>query len=347
MAPGSTRRRHNAAARSRFALPPVPDAPMNHAADNPPPPAVSVAGLAKRYGATDAVADISFDVPAGCIFGLLGPNGAGKTTTLECLLGLRCPDLGAIHIHGIDALADPTRAKLLTGAQLQAAALQDKLTPRQALDLFAAFYPNPYASAELLARFDLADKADAPFSTLSGGQRQRLFLALALVNRPSLLVLDEPTAGLDPQARRTLRALIADFRAEGRTVLLSTHDLEEAAQLCDRVAIVDRGRLIANAPPADLIARSQAPSRITLRTAPLLPEPVVRGLPELVNAIPADEAWILETSAPSRLLAAIVRRADEAGAELIDFQLRRPTLEDVFIELTGRPWPQATDEVRQ
>src|SRR5450631_2442141 len=178
--------------------------------------AVSVTGLSKRYGATEAVSDVSFEVGAGRIFGLLGPNGAGKTTTLECILGLRQPDRGSIQIDG------------LVGAQLQAATLQDKITPRQALELFGAFYPEPFTADELLARFDLEDKADAPFASLSGGQRQRLFLALALVNRPTLLVLDEPTAGLDPQARRKLRSLIGEMRSDGRTVLLSTHDLQEA-----------------------------------------------------------------------------------------------------------------------
>ena len=230
--------------------------------------AVSVAGLSKRYGVTEAVSCVSFEVGAGQIFGLLGPNGAGKTTTLECILGLRQPDAGSIRIDGSDLRTHAARAKLLVGAQLQAATLQDKITPRQALELFGSFYPQPFAGDELLARFGLEDKADAPFATLSGGQRQKLFLALALVNRPTLLVLDEPTAGLDPQSRRTLRALIGDMRTEGRTVLLSTHDLEEAAQLCDRVAIMDGGRMIAIAPPAELIGRAKSPTRVIVRTAP-------------------------------------------------------------------------------
>lgn len=173
----------------------------------------------------------------GQIFGLLGANGAGKTTTLECILGLRQPDGGSIHIHGLDLRTHAAEAKLLVGAQLQAATLQDRITPRQALDLFGSFYPQSFGSGELLARFDLEAKADVPFATLSGGLRQRLFLALALINQPLLLVLDEPTAGLDPQARRTLRTLIRDMRSEGRTVLLSTHDLQEAEQLCDQIGI--------------------------------------------------------------------------------------------------------------
>jgi ABC-2 type transport system ATP-binding protein len=216
--------------------------------------------------------------------------------------------------------------------------LQDKITPRQALDLFGSFYPNPFPSGELLARFDLEAKADAAFATLSGGQRQRLFLALALINRPTLLVLDEPTAGLDPHARREVRALIRDIRAEGATVLLSTHDMEEAGQLCDRIAILDRGRIIADAPPAELIARAGAPARIVVETAPPLGSDVVDSLADAAKASPSHSGWILETRAPNRLLADLVRRVDQAGAELVHVEFQRPSLEDAFIELTGRPW---------
>ncbi|SPE37716.1 Nod factor export ATP-binding protein I [Candidatus Sulfopaludibacter sp. SbA3] len=308
---------------------------MDDQPNRSPATAVSVSGLCKRYGASEAVCAVSFEVEVGQIFALVGPNGAGKTTTLECILGLRRPDAGSIRIHGLDLRTHATKAKLLVGAQLQAATLQDKITPRQALDLFGSFYPQSFAGEELLQRFLLEDKADAPFATLSGGQRQRLFLALALINRPTLLVLDEPTAGLDPQTRRQLRILIQDMRAEGRTVLLSTHDLEEAAQLCDQVAIMDGGRLIAVAPPAELIARSTSLSRVIVRTAPPLPRALVDSLPHLLGAVYRDGGWVLDTPAPNRLLAGLVRRADEAGAELLDIQLRRPSLEDVFIELTG------------
>jgi ABC-2 type transport system ATP-binding protein len=299
---------------------------------------VSVTGLCKRYGAAEAVCDISFEVGSGQIFGLLGPNGAGKTTTIECILGLRRPDAGSIRINGLDLRTQATQAKLLVGAQLQAATLQDKITPRQALELFGSFYSEPFAAGELLRRFKLEDKGDAPFATLSGGQRQRLFLALALINRPSLLVLDEPTAGLDPQARRALRIMIQEMRAEARTVLLSTHDLDEAAQLCDQVAIMDGGRIIAVAPPAELIARSTSLSRVIVRTAPPLGRTLVDSLPNLHEAICRNDSWVLNTATPNRLLADLVRRADEAGAELLDVQVRRPSLEDVFIELTGHSW---------
>ncbi|MGA2771056.1 MAG: ABC transporter ATP-binding protein [Bryobacteraceae bacterium] len=315
-----------------------PDIGADDKPDRPPAAAVSVAGLRKRYGVTEAVCGVSFEVEAGRIFGLLGPNGAGKTTTLECILGLRQPDGGSIQINGLDLRTHATQVKLLVGAQLQAATLQDKITPRQALDLFGSFYPRSFASDELLGRFDLEANADFPFATLSGGQRHRLFLALALINRPTLLVLDEPTAGLDPQARRKLRTLIREMRAEGRTVLLSTHDLEEAGQLCDQIAIMDGGRIIVAAPPAELISRAQAPARVIVRTVPPLASAVVDSLPDVVGAVYGNCGWILDTPAPNRLLADLVRRADEAGAELLDVELHRPSLEDVFIELTGHPW---------
>jgi ABC-2 type transport system ATP-binding protein len=304
----------------------------------PPGVAVSVTGLRKRYGAIEAVRGISFEVPVGQIFGLLGPNGAGKSTTLECILGLRQPDSGRIRIHGWDLRTHSTEAKHLVGAQLQAATLQDKITPRQALDLFGSFYAGAFASEELLKRFDLASKANAPFSTLSGGQRQRFFLALALVNRATVLVLDEPSAGLDPHARRDLRMLIRDIRSEGSTVVLSTHDLQEAEQLCDQIAIIDGGRIVAMASPAELIARSQSPVRLIVRTSPALLNHAVKALPEVIEVQACGQGWIFHTKVPNRVLAEVTRRIDEAGAELLDVELRKPSLEDVFIELTGRQW---------
>lgn len=317
---------------------------MPNESDRRSPAAVAVTGLVKRYGATEALRGVSFEVSPGTIFGLLGPNGAGKTTTLECILGLRQPDGGSIHIDGLDLRTHCAAARLRIGAQLQASALQDKITPRQALDLFGSFYAQRFAADELLSRFQLEDKADAAFATLSGGQRQRLFLALALVNRPTLLVLDEPTAGLDPRARGNLRALIRQMRAEGRTVLLSTHDLEDAAQLCDQVAIMDAGRIVAAAPPADLVARAQSPTRVVVRTVPGLADALVNLLPGLLGSVYENDAWILDTAAPNRLLADLVRRTNEAGAELLDVQVRHTSLEEVFLELTGRLWSGAENQ---
>ncbi|HVT74492.1 MAG TPA: ABC transporter ATP-binding protein, partial [Lacunisphaera sp.] len=233
----------------------------------PPPPSagLSVRDLRKSYGPVAAARDVSFDVAPGEIFGLLGLNGAGKTTVLECLLGLREPDAGRVHLGEIDVRRSPHAARRQLGAQLQFASLQDRITPRQALGLFGSFFVRAIPPPDLLARFDLTGKADAPFASLSGGQRQRLFLALALVNDPAVLVLDEPTAGLDPHSRRELHALIRNLRASGRAVLLSTHYLEEAHQLCDRVGILHAGRLVATATPADLIARASTRPRLLFR----------------------------------------------------------------------------------
>lgn len=301
-------------------------------------PAVSVTSLQKRYGSIIAVSSVTFDVASGEIFGLLGANGAGKTTALECILGLRQPDGGTIQINGLDTRIYPDQARRLTGAQLQGATLQDKITPRQALDLFGSFYSESLGSGELLGRFGLQAKAEAAFATLSAGQRQRLFLALALVNHPSILVFDEPTAGLDPLARRALRDLIREMQSEGRTVLLSTHDLQEAQELCDRVAIVDRGQTVAVASPAELIDCSRSASRIIVRTVPCLAGEVVESLPDVLNAVFGERGWTLETRAPTRVLAAAMRQIEEAGVRLLEIELRGPSLEDVFIELTGRPW---------
>jgi len=220
--------------------------------------AIAVQGLSRRYGGVQAVSDINFEIAAGEIFGLLGPNGAGKTTTLECILGLTRPDNGRVEICGIDTSQAPRRARERVGAVLQATGLQDKITPREALDLFAAFYPAPMTGGVLLDRFGLAEKADAAFETLSGGQKQRLALALAFVGNPQVLLLDEPTTGLDPQIRREVQNHIRALKADSRAVLLSTHDMDEAAQLCDRVAVIAHGRIVATGAPRDLIADSGA-----------------------------------------------------------------------------------------
>jgi ABC-2 type transport system ATP-binding protein len=292
---------------------------------------VVVEGLRKRYRATEAVRGVSFAVAAGEIFGLLGPNGAGKTTTLECVLGLREADDGRVEVGGVAA----GRAKAMVGAVLQEASLQDKISPRQALELFGSFYAERHEPEELLERFGLEEKADAGFATLSGGQRQRLQLALALVNRPRVLVLDEPTAGLDPQARRALREMIRAMREEGRAVLLSTHDLEEAAQLCDRVAVMDGGLFVAVGTPAELTGRARGLSRVIVRTEPA---GVLAGM---AGAFLVEGRWVLETKEPNEALAEVARRVGAAGGELVEVELRRPTLEDVFLELTGRQWPDA------
>jgi ABC-2 type transport system ATP-binding protein len=310
---------------------------------NSPPASVCVRDLVKRYGSVEALRGINFAVATGEIFGLLGPNGAGKTTAIECILGLRRPDSGAVLIDGIDALAHPGRAKERVGAQLQTAALQDKITPRQALDLFASFYRKPAATGGLLERFSLTAKADASFDSLSHGQRQRLFLALAFVNQPSLVVLDEPTAGLDPHARRELHRMITGLRDAGHTVLLSTHHMEEAQSLCDRIAILDHGRIVATARPAELVSNANVRPKIAVKTMLALDAARAGGLPGVVRAEPHEDGWLLSTTDVNLTITGLVKQLEADGNALADLQIQRPTLEDVFIELTGRTWSPEED----
>jgi len=216
---------------------------------------LAVHGLQRRYGAVTAVDGISFEVGAGEVFGLLGPNGAGKTTTLESILGLVRPDAGRIEIEGE---TDPAHMRAKVGVVLQATGLPDKITPREALTVFGAFYFAPLAPQMLLERFGLTEKAHAAFDTLSGGQKQRLALALAFAGNPRLLLLDEPTTGLDPRMRREVQDHIAAIRQERRAVLLATHDMAEAERLCDRIAVIAQGRIVATGAPRELIAASGA-----------------------------------------------------------------------------------------
>jgi len=218
--------------------------------------AIAVTGLSRRYGAIQAADGVSFEIAAGEIFGLLGPNGAGKTTVVECILGLIQPDQGRIEICGIDARAEPRRVREKIGAVLQETGLQDKITPREALDTFAAFYPAPLETDALLDRFGLREKQSAAYETLSGGQKQRLALALAFVGDPQVLVLDEPSAGLDPQLRRDVQDHVRALKDAGRAVLLTTHDMAEAEHLCDRIAVIAGGRISDPVPKRDATIES-------------------------------------------------------------------------------------------
>lgn len=314
------------------------------AMSSPPSASISVRELTKRYGPVEAVRGVSLEVVPGEIYGLLGLNGAGKTSILECILGLRRPDTGAISLSGIDALANPAQARQRVGAQLQFAALQDKITPRQALRLFASFYQEPADPDALLEQFSLTAKAGASFDSLSGGQRQRLFLALAFVNQPEVLVLDEPTAGLDPQSRLELHKLIRGLKSAGRAVLLSTHHLDEAHLLCDRVGVLHAGRLIATDTPAGLIARASASPRVSFRTARPLDPAAVAALPGVTGQELRADGWWLATREVNRTISALVRALEPDGNEMLDLQIHRPSLEDVFLELTGQPWPLAAGE---
>ena len=302
----------------------------------PPPPAkIIVRDLVKRYGPNEAVRGVSFEVAAGTVFGLLGPNGAGKTSVLECLLGLRLPDGGTIEIDGIDALAQPARAKTRVGAALQSTELQDRITPREAVELFGAFYPAPLPADVLLARFALAAKADAAFDSLSAGQRQRLALALAFVHQPDILCLDEPTAGLDARSRRDLHGLIRRLREEGRTVLLTTHDTEEAHALCDTIAVLAAGRIVARGRPQDLVARNRAYPRIVLRTAEPLDAAALLALPEILSAEIVGGETRLEVEQVASAVVAVVRLLAARDNALLDLHVFQPSLEDTLIELTG------------
>jgi ABC-2 type transport system ATP-binding protein len=228
--------------------------------------------LKKRYDGVEAARGVSFDIGDGEIFGLIGPNGAGKTTTVECVIGLREPDSGTIEVCGIDARQQPRHVKQKIGAALQTTALQDKITPREALVLFGSFFRHTADVTALLERFGLTEKAHAPFDTLSGGQRQRLALALAFVNDPELVFLDEPTTGLDAQSRRELHNEILQMKRDGHTVCLTTHDIGEAQTLCDRLAVIDKGVIVAAGATRDIIARSSAlPSVFVATTQPIDP----------------------------------------------------------------------------
>jgi ABC-2 type transport system ATP-binding protein len=295
---------------------------------------VIVRDLSKRYGGVEAVRGVSFAIEAGEIFGLLGPNGAGKTTTLECLVGLREADAGELAVCGLDARKQPREVKQRIGVALQSTALQDKITPREALKLFGAFYRVRAEPAALLARFALTEKADARFDTLSGGQRQRLALALAFVNKPELVLLDEPTTGLDPAARRELHAEILQMKRDGHTVLLTTHYLDEAEQLCDRIAIIDRGRVIATGAPRELIAQSSASQSVTLVTEPGIDGAAVAGLPGASEVRSEGGAVKFRTARPTETLAALAALLAARRLELVELQVKKASLEEVFVGLT-------------
>jgi ABC-2 type transport system ATP-binding protein len=298
-------------------------------------PNVIVHDLRKQYDDVVAADGVSFEIERGEIFGLLGPNGSGKTTTLECIIGLREPDSGAITVAGIDARRHPRAVKERLGAVLQTTALQDKITPREALMLFASFYAHAASATDLLQRFALTDKADAPFESLSGGQRQRLALALAFVSKPELVFLDEPTTGLDPQSRRELHAEIARMKTDGHTVLLTTHYIDEAEQLCDRIAIIDRGRIIATGAPHELIAGSTTYQSVSLITATAIDRALLATVPGIDDLAIDGTRATFRTASVSRTLGGLLQQLDAHAIEVVELRVKKATLEDVFIRLTG------------
>src|SRR5947207_6960689 len=241
---------------------------------------IHVEGIQKTYRRTVAVEDVSFDVQAGQIFGLIGPNGAGKTTTLECVEGLRAPDRGAVRVLGLDPQRDLRALQERIGVQLQEAQLQKRITLREAVDFWASLYRKPVNGDRLLEQLGLAEKRNAWFMTLSGGQKQRLFIALALINDPELVFLDELTTGLDPQARRAIWDLIRDIRDRGKTVFLTTHLMEEAERLCDRVAIIEYGKIIDIGSPSELVGRHCPTRTVVLASRDALAEERLRAIPQ-------------------------------------------------------------------
>jgi ABC-2 type transport system ATP-binding protein len=303
-----------------------------------PTQAIVVAGLTKDYADVHAVRGIDFEVATGEVFGLLGPNGAGKTTTVEILEGIRQRTSGDVRVLDYDPDKQKTQLKDRIGVCLQATNLPDKIRVIEALQLFGALYSRMLKPETLLQRLQLEDKRDAFYSTLSGGQKQRLAIALALINDPSLLFLDEPTTGLDPQVRLEIHSLIGELRAEKRTILLTTHYIQEAELLCDRVAIVDAGKVIAIGTPRELQERSAGKSTIEIlcdRTLTGLPMP---EWPDATQTTLTDEGRRLNVAStrPARTLVEIVKWVDAQSIGLEDIRLARPTLEDVFIELTGK-----------
>jgi ABC-2 type transport system ATP-binding protein len=299
---------------------------------------IQVEDLRKNYGDVAALKGIDFEVRAGEVFGLLGPNGAGKTTTVEILEGLRSRSSGRVSVLGCDPEVQTRQLKDRIGVCLQATKLQDKIKVREAMELFAAFYTRTVDSAQLLKRLQLWEKREAQYSTLSGGQKQRLALALALLNDPQTLFLDEPSTGLDPQARLEIRDLVMDLRREQRTILLTTHYIEEAERLCDRVAIVDEGRIIAMGTPREIQDRAAGESVIEIECA----TPLDGGaLPSWRDAekVSLDEGRTrvsVVSRRPARSIVDMMKWLDEKGIELADIRIKRPSLEDAFIELTGK-----------
>jgi ABC-2 type transport system ATP-binding protein len=301
-----------------------------------PDPVLEVENLVKRYGDVEAVRGVSFSVEEGQVFGLLGPNGAGKTTTIEILEGLRDPDGGRVRVCGLDPQISARELKHEMGAALQSTSLPDKLRVIEALRLFAGFYKRHRDPEDLLKRFGLEEKRTAYYAKLSGGQKQRLALAMALVNDPRVLFFDEPTAGLDPQVRREIYDIIEELRREKKTILMTTHYIEEAERLCDRVAIIDHGKVIALGSPRELKERSAGATRIEVKLARPVTNGTLKNLEGVVDARELDGSYVLHTQRPPQAIVSLVKHLEAEGNELISLEIAAPSLEDVFIEMTGR-----------
>ena len=316
------------------------------------PPMIEAHGLVKRYGTHVAVDHLDLVVHDGEIFGILGPNGAGKTTTLEMLEGLRPPDEGTIRVAGFDPARSPNEVKRVVGVQLQSTSLFDYLTISELVALFAALYNadgSPERVTRLIDQVGLGEKRDARIDQLSGGQRQRVAIALALVNDPKVVFLDEPTTGLDPAARRTLWSTVQGIRDAGTTVVLTTHYMEEADVLCDRVAVMDRGKIVACDTPARLVDALAADATVRARVTGDLPMDDLRALPgalrvECVSPGDRCEEITITTDDAQGTLVGLLALADQARVPLAGLTTRQATLEDVFLSMTGRAWEDEPTE---
>lgn len=299
-------------------------------------PVIQVSRVRKTYGSTVAVEEVSFEVHEGEIFGLIGPNGAGKTTTMECIEGLRRPDRGRISVLGLDPIKDVYKLQERIGVQLQQAQLQKRIKVWEAVDLWASLYQKKAIDVErLLEQLGLRDKRAAWFMDLSGGQKQRLFIALALINDPELVFLDELTTGLDPQSRRAIWDLVRGIRERGKTVFLTTHLMEEAERLCDRVAIIEHGRIIDIDKPENLVKRHCPERTVVLATDNAIAEKCFRAIPGVETVIREDSRFTI-CGRGDDLVTEVIHCLSENGIRVADFRTILPNLEDVFLKLTGR-----------
>lgn len=297
-------------------------------------PVIQVSGIRKTYGAIAAVSGVSFEVNQGEIFGLIGPNGAGKTTTMECVEGVRRPDSGDISILGLNPFRDVYQLQNRIGVQLQQAQLQKRIKVWEAVDLWASLYSKPVNGDRLLDQLGLSSKRNAWFMTLSGGQKQRLFIALALINDPEVVFLDELTTGLDPQSRRAIWDLVRGIRDRGKTVFMTTHLMEEAERLCDRVAVIEHGKIIDIGSPEELVRRHCPARTVLLATADSLAEERLRTIPS-VELVTRENSRFTIQGRGDDFVTDVIQCLSENRIRVTDFRTVLPTLEDVFLKLTG------------